>query len=107
MEYPALQHSADVASGSNQRDFIRLNVVQLAILALIAFIAGWTPASPGYQRGAAIAVFVLMFIAFAVVTALRIGHFDDRWFRCRAFAENIKSAVWFFVMSAPGDKSNK
>jgi len=82
-----------------------LNALQLAVLTIIAFIAGWAPAAPASQRIVAIVVCALMVLALALTTALRIGHFDDRWFRCRAFAENIKSAAWFFMMANPGPEA--
>jgi hypothetical protein len=40
-----------------------------------------------------------MLLTLAVSSILRIGRFDDRWFHCRAYAENFKSTVWRFVMS--------
>jgi SMODS and SLOG-associating 2TM effector domain 1/SMODS and SLOG-associating 2TM effector domain 3 len=43
----------------------------------------------------------MMLVTLCVSTALRLGKFDDRWFRCRAFAENLKSIIWRFVMTSP------
>lgn len=97
-EYPSLYAAASSASSAAQRVFLRLNAAQLSVLVLTAFVSGWTPASAAGQRGVAICVAVLMLGALAVSTSLRIWKFDDRWFRCRALAENVKSAVWYFVM---------
>jgi hypothetical protein len=99
MEYPSLKVAADAASQSAQRTFLRLNIAQLLVLVCIAAVSGWGPPSPDSQRVVAIIVAVLMFAALALATSLRLGKFDDRWFRCRALAENVKSACWFFVMS--------
>jgi hypothetical protein len=96
--YPSLNEAADQASGKAQRNFLRLNIALLTILALTALVSGWTAACPEMQRGIAIGIALLMFAALAITTILRVGKFDDRWFRCRALSENIKSATWFFVM---------
>jgi hypothetical protein len=97
--YPSLKQAADAASALSQRRFLALIIAQLWILVLTAVTSGWTPADPAFQRGVAIVVAILMFIALGIATTLRLAKFDDRWFRCRALAENIKSGVWFFVMS--------
>jgi hypothetical protein len=96
--YPSLKEAADQASGHAQRNFLRLNVVLLSILSLTALISGWVPTCQETQRALSILIAVLMFVALGITTMLRIGKFDDRWFRCRALAENVKSAAWFFVM---------
>lgn len=96
--YPSLKVAADRASGVAQRTFLLLNVAQLTILVVTSFIAGWSPASSLWQRNVDIAVAVIMFGALGIATWLRLGKFDDRWFRCRALSENVKSAVWYFVM---------
>src|SRR5689334_22308850 len=99
IEYPSLMRAADSASGAAQRGFLRLNVAQLIILVVTALVTGWTPPSPDAQRWVAVAVALMMFVALGVATVLRLNKFDERWFRCRALAENVKSAVWYFVMS--------
>lgn len=97
--YPTIRNSADRASSVAQRTFLILNRAQLTLLTLTAFAAGLTFSSPARQRGAAWCICVLMFLTLILSSALRVGKFDDRWFRCRAYAENLKSAVWRFVMS--------
>src|ERR1035438_9149980 len=99
IEYPSLKEAADAASSSAQRTFLRLNIAQLAILIISALISGWTPGISSIQRSVALSVAILMFAALGITTMLRLTKFDDRWFRCRALAENVKSAVWYFVMS--------
>lgn len=101
-DYPSLKEAADASSASAQRKFLTLNVAQLALLISGALVSAWTPATLEKQRLTAIATAALMFIALGVATSLRLTKFDDRWFRCRALAENIKSAVWYFVMSPTG-----
>jgi hypothetical protein len=99
VEYPSLKEAADAASDSAQAAFLKLNLAQLSLLVITALISGWTPSSHEAQRAVAVAIACTMFLALAVVTVLRLTKFDDRWFRCRALAENVKSAVWYFVMS--------
>ena len=105
VDYPSIQRSANEASGSAQHVFLWLNKLQLILLVLTAIVSGWGPTAPDIQRIVGIAVAITMMVALAIEIALRIGKFDDRWFRCRALAENIKSAVWYFVMS-PADHTS-
>jgi len=100
IEYPSLKEAADDASQAVQRTFLMLNTAQLTILVLIAFLSGWGSVCIEIGKRINIAIAVLMFVALGITTILRIGKFDDRWFRCRALAENVKSAVWYFVMSS-------
>jgi hypothetical protein len=45
-----------------------------------------------------------MFLAVSSSLAIKVGRFEVRWFKCRAFAENAKSIVWRFVMSTSADQ---
>lgn len=97
--YPALREAANRASAIAQRRFMTLNRVQLGLLCASAFTSGLSFGDTADQKASNWTVCVFMFLSLAVTTALRLGKFDDRWFKCRAFAENFKSAVWRFVMS--------
>lgn len=97
--YPPIRISADKASAVAQRTFLILNRAQLTLLTLTAFAAGMTFSSPAHQHWAAWCICVLMLLTLVLSSALRVGKFDDRWFRCRAYAENLKGAVWRFIMS--------
>ncbi|MDR5729810.1 MAG: DUF4231 domain-containing protein [Terriglobia bacterium] len=99
-DYPPLRNAANRASISAQRVFLRLNRIQLLLLTSAAFVSGVQFKNPEHQHEESWVVFVIMLTALAVTTVLRIGKFDDRWFRCRAYAENFKSLVWLYVMSA-------
>jgi hypothetical protein len=106
-EFPAVRESADRASASAQRTFLQLSTAQLALLSLTAFIAGLGVKTSTNQRLLAWSIFGTMLLTLCVASALRIGRFDDRWFRCRAYAENFKSIVWRYVMSAHcSDRAN-
>ena len=102
---PALKRSAGAASDAAQRVFLRLSTLQLGLLATTAVIAGWRPLASSGQRAGAVAVCGLMFVAFLISIALKLGHFDDKWFRCRALAENVKRAMWYFVMSPANERT--
>lgn len=101
-DYPSIRESANQASLSAQRTFLRLNRALLILLTTTAFASGLGFKTPEYQRATAWMVCGIMFINLALVTSLRIGKFDDRWFRCRAFAETFKSTVWRYIMSPNG-----
>ena len=99
--FPSLRDSADRASSAAQKNFVNLNRLHLGLLVSVACIAGLSHASHEKINWA---VCLLMITSLGLTTALRVGKFDDKWFRCRAFAENFKSTVWRFIMS-PGDSS--
>lgn len=99
-DYPPLRNAANQASISAQRVFLWLNRIQLALLTSAAFVSGMEFKTPEHKYEEAWLVFAVMLSALAVTTILRIGKFDDKWFRCRAYAENFKSMVWHYVMSA-------
>jgi hypothetical protein len=97
--YPALRDAADKASAAAQNRFMLLNKVQLSLLCLVAFLSGLSFQDAHRQRLSNWSICVAMLIALATTYALRVGRFDDRWFRCRAYAENFKSLVWQYIMS--------
>jgi hypothetical protein len=100
-EFPALEGAAEAASAESQRTFLRLNIAQLTLLSAVAFLSGLSFSRPACDRPLAWTVCGMMLVTLCVSTALRLGKFDDRWFRCRAFAENLKSIIWRFVMTSP------
>jgi hypothetical protein len=100
LDFPSFGKSADRASANAQLKFLVLNKIQLTLLTIAAFASGLGFTTPAHQRAIAWTVCAMMFATLAVSSSLRIGKFDDRWFRCRAFAENFKSIVWRYVMSA-------
>jgi hypothetical protein len=98
-EYPPLKEAADRASAKAQRTFLLLNRTQLVLLTSVSFAAGLEFSTPSEKRILDWSICAIMFATLAVSGALRIGKFDDRWFRCRAYAENLKSIAWQYVMS--------
>lgn len=103
IRFPALGAAADAASEAAQRTFLLLNVAQLTLLSIAALLSGLNFGDRARDRPIAWAVCGIMFVTLCVSTALRVGKFDDRWFKCRAYAENVKSIGWRFVMAPPVD----
>jgi hypothetical protein len=75
-----------------------LTKAQLGLLAATALLSGWNPKLDEWQRATAIVTCLLIAAVLAMNVWLRYGAYDDTWFRCRALAENIKSAMWYFIM---------
>jgi hypothetical protein len=98
-QYPALRDAADRASSSAQNKFMWLQRLQLAALVIAAALAGWSPTTEHQRKIIAILTFSGMVVALAFSLALQLGEFDDHWFKCRAYAENMKSAAWKFAMT--------
>lgn len=104
-EYPALYEAGNEGSEYCQRKFFALTKAQLWVLLSAAIVSGWNPVSGTATRAVAVATALLMVVALGVTFAARTNVYDDRWFACRALAENIKSATWRYVMQpAPRDK---
>jgi hypothetical protein len=98
-QLPSLCESADRASRSAQQAFLLINGLQLMLLTLAAFLSGFNLRCIGLQKIIAWSVVAIMLTALCLVTFLRTWTFGDKWFRCRAFSENLKSVIWYFVMS--------
>jgi hypothetical protein len=101
--YPSLNSAAETASAAAQARLLQVNRWQLYLLTGTAFISGWNPADPTSQRVVALLVCLLMLAALCCSVALQQGAFDAIWFDCRAAAETVKSATWYYVMSPAGD----
>jgi SMODS and SLOG-associating 2TM effector domain 1/SMODS and SLOG-associating 2TM effector domain 3 len=105
-QYPELRDAADRASSSAQKKFMWFQRLQLVALVIAAALAGWSPVTEHQRKSIAIFTFVAMGIGLAFSLALQFGEFDDHWFRCRAYAENMKSAAWKFAMTPEQLSSN-
>jgi len=101
--FPELRTLADAASNAAQKTFLMLNVAQLCFLALSVFASGISPSSELHKHEVSWGVAILMALALVCTIALRLGNFDVRWFKCRAFAENAKSLAWRYVMVGGDD----
>jgi hypothetical protein len=100
---PDLCKLADAASGTAQKTYLGLSIAQLCFLAFSALVAGITPSEELHRHTLSWAVCILIAVALLCATALRLGKFDVRWFKCRAFAENAKSLAWRYVMTDRDD----
>jgi hypothetical protein len=96
LEQPSLYHAADALSARSQAAYLLLHKAQLAILFACALAGGFGPYDLGLARIVAISIAAAMFVALFFSVLLKVMGYDDRWFRARALAENIKSLSWAF-----------
>lgn len=97
-QYPALHRAADQASASAQASFLLVTKATLLILIATSAASALPPGGPEYQRRIAFVTAALMLGALTTSVVQRVRRLDDQWFKCRAIAENAKSAAWFFAM---------
>jgi hypothetical protein len=97
-QYPGLQQDADRASGRAQRFFLFTTRLHLLLLVAVGVGSSLTPDTPEHQRQVAFLVAGLMGAAFVVAVWIQKAKYDDRWFQCRALAENVKSLAWRYIM---------
>jgi hypothetical protein len=72
--------------------------MQLVLLAATALLAGISLDASSNKRIEAWCICGVMLGSLTCSVIMRVGKFEVRWFRCRAFAENAKSLVWRYVM---------
>lgn len=102
-EYPSIFHAADRASATRQREFVRLMMGQLVLLLVVTVFTNFASAGVFPDRVAnALGIISAssMFITLGVAFFLRYNNPDERWFQCRALAENTKSLAWLYAMGA-------
>ena len=99
-DLPSFYSASDAASNQAQRRYIRGLKVHLALLVGTAAVGGISTTEPAYRNALTIVVVALMLAALVLGILLRQARLDDRWFQCRAFAENSKSAAWRFMVLA-------
>lgn len=92
--YPALYLGADAASNSSQKEYFNLIRSEYLIL-VVAAILGMYWAKEKYQ----LIIYALVFVLAAVVLLFRsVRKPEQRWYRCRALAESIKTSTWRYMM---------
>ncbi len=78
--------------------YLRLTKVNLLLLMATVAISGWPTTAPEALRRVAFGSAILMLVALTISIIQRVRRLDDQWFKCRAIAENVKSAAWFFAL---------
>lgn len=112
IEYPALYVAASEASKAGQRNFKRLNKVELTltlgalIIGAVAtlWIAGFGPQQPDRDavEGTVVIVAAAVFLlALLFKLVERSSSYDDDWFHGRAIAETVKSLSWRYMTRVP------
>ena len=97
---PAVFRAADVASGSAQRNYLRLILADLGMVLGSALATSFAVSSQDWRF--ALALFGAgCFLGGLVLTGLviRTG-FDRRWFQARAVAESAKTMAWRYMARA-------
>ena len=98
-KYPSMRDAADKHACIAQRRYFAATTAQLSLISASALVAGLNTKSPHDQSFVAWSVCVLMFLTLVTSLVLKVGRFEVRWFKCRAFAETAKSLVWQYVMA--------
>ena len=95
-DYPALFRSADAASNAQQRLLLILIATEYAFLFVAAILF------MDIFVGATFYLFyALVFLgALAVLLTRTLMKPEQRWYRCRALAESVKTLTWRYVMRA-------
>jgi len=100
--YPSLFRSADAASVSAQKTYLRLQKAHLGSLILGSIIGAFTALATNVLS-------VWLYSAMAIILAFgllilwvkRSRQDDKAWFDCRAVAESVKTTTWRFMMNVP------
>ena len=54
-----------------------------------------------------VSMVIILLIGFAINIAAHVLKYDEKWFKCRAIAESVKTATWRFMMKAtPFEENN-
>ncbi|GJQ30248.1 MAG: membrane protein [Phycisphaerae bacterium] len=108
-EYPSIFVAADRAAIARQREFVFMMVAQLVLLVAVTIVtniatAGLFKDEAGNDRISgplSVVSAALLFVTLVLSFFLRHNNPDERWFQCRALAENTKCLAWYYAMGAP------
>ncbi|MGQ0552992.1 MAG: DUF4231 domain-containing protein [Planctomycetota bacterium] len=108
IEYPSVFRAADKAASAQQREYLRWSRTQLIALIGVAVVSGTQyAAAAGHaqfiNKGLALLTIALTVLVLLAGLRLRIERIDDKWFHCRALAENVKGLVWQYAMGVLRD----
>lgn len=95
-DYPAIYRAADIASNRSQRRFLLLTKLQFAVL-----IVGAALGTVGVHSTASAVAAAFVFIGGICLSALlAFSEYEEKWYRCRAISESVKTTTWRFMMKA-------
>jgi hypothetical protein len=94
--FPDLYHSANRSSKAAQDNYFRTAIGETLFLVLPPILA----ALPLVEevRGVGYAISLVGLVTISSVS--HVMKFDQKWYRCRALAESIKTSSWRYIMRA-------
>ena len=98
--FPSLYQSADQASLSAQRRYIRFHLWHFICLILGSMGAALATIFPVITTFIHIILAVILVIGIFLTLVSRVRRDAEVWFDCRAIAESTKTATWRFMMKA-------
>jgi hypothetical protein len=102
LNFPALYTSANEGSIKAQRSFLwtmRCEYILLFAVSVASATRGWSGATP-------IAITLLLVILAGLFVYRVSKRLDQKWYRCRALAESVKTSTWRFAMRAHPFENN-
>ena len=96
IQYPALFDSADKASITSQKSFLRLTILHALVLLVGTLLS--INVIPTKEYSMVVAIFYIL----AVVFTYKLGknRYEKNWYNGRAIAESIKTSTWKYCMRA-------
>lgn len=99
--FPNLFQSADRASLSAQRLYLRLQKCHLVFLIVGSLVAAFSTVVPSGRVTGFYTVLAIILVIGVILTLVTHSRRDDQvWFDCRAIAESVKTATWRYMMKA-------
>ena len=105
-DLPAVFRSADLASLSAQRAYLRLVRADLALIVLSAGVASWAVSSPEIRTVLAILAALLLAAGLVLTGIILQTEHDRNWFAARAVAESVKTVAWRYMTGAEPYETN-
>ncbi|MCB9845346.1 MAG: DUF4231 domain-containing protein [Phycisphaeraceae bacterium] len=106
--YPSIFIAADNAAIKRQRAFVRGVAAQLVLLVVVSLTSSIQVRHAGVTTALVVVTALLTCAVLVISLWLRIARLDERWFQCRALAENTKGLAWRYAMGCtlrPGSTS--
>ena len=99
--FPNLFQSADQASLSAQRLYLRLQKSHLGFLIVGSLVAAFAAMNPAVAVTWFYTALAILLVIGVILTWVTHSRRDDKvWFDCRAIAESAKTATWRYMMKA-------
>ncbi|TCV60055.1 uncharacterized protein DUF4231 [Vibrio crassostreae] len=96
INYPALFESADKASTTSQKRFLRLTILHALVLLVGTILS--INVIPTKEYSMIVAIFYIMALVFTY--KLGKSRYEKNWYNGRAIAESIKTSTWKYCMRA-------